>query len=368
MKGVEPVKIKSVDTVYFGIDINDYFKKVEALLSELSFHKRLGQSLRIPQQVEYNKILMTIELTGARFYAYRLTCKDFTLLFAEKAVIDSPPVKVQFSSDYLWSYGYKKAYELFIEWFQEAFNLKIESTRISRLDICIDTDEAEFNQNDINGIVTYSKSKTIHFVSEIDDINYSGRIFTGFTIGRGKSILCRIYDKTREIKKSGKEWFKDIWQSNSWNEECPVWRVEYQLRRDVLKEFKINSVLDSFDKLDSLWKYLTVQWLQIRRPVKNEKVTNWIVKNKWIVIQNAVDYDAPKIAREKIKKGNLKKLMDQAGGLLISISAAETEKEDNIDIEDTVISIKEYLEDKLKKKNKKFENEVFKRKSEYMGV
>jgi hypothetical protein len=357
------MKIKTVDTVHFGIDVIDFYEKAKNLLNELKNLKKLGQEVKNAQQIRLNELLLTVELAGARFYAYRLTCKDFTVLIADMPVHDNPPVKVQFSSGYLWSYGYKQAYDLFSDWFQASTGLKISGTRISRLDICVDTDECSFNQSDILGVVTYSKSKTLHYVSDVDDVNYSGRSFTGLTIGRGKSILCRIYDKTREIQKSGKDWFKDIWQKNEWNEESPVWRVEFQLRRNVLKEFGINSVEDTFSSIDSLWKYLTTQWLQIKNPDKNQKVTYWKNKKKWQIIQSAVDYDVPVIARSKVKKGNLKKLMDQVGGLLISISAAEHEE---MDIDDTVLYCKEYLLDKLKMKRKRFDLEVIKRKSEFM--
>lgn len=357
------MKIKSVDTIHFGIDIIDYFRNAKSLLDRFSYLKTIGQETRIPQQIELNDIMLTVELSGARFYSYRLTCKDFTLLFAEKPSFDNPPVKVNFSSEYLWSYGYQDAYTRFIKWFQTASQLKITGTRISRLDICVDTDEAEFTQKDISGVVTYSKSKTLHFLCPVDDVNFSGRQFTGITIGRGKSILCRIYDKTKEIQKSGKEWFKDIWHKNDWNVTKPVWRVEFQLRRKVLKEFAINSVEDTFQKLESLWKYLTTQWLQIRKPLKNEKVTNWLVTKKWKVIQSAIDYDAPVLIRQKIKQGNLEKLKAQAGGLLISIGAAEYA--DKIDY--TLESLRIYLIDKLKKTGKTYEREVILRKAQYMG-
>lgn len=356
------MKIRSVDTVHFGLDIFDYYINANDLIKRLSGLKELGQALKKPQQIELNTIILDIELSGARFYSYRLTCKDFTLLFSEKPSSENPPVKVQFSSSYLWSYGYKEAFYKFIEWFQKAFTLKITGTRISRLDVCVDTDEAQFKMCDISGIVTYSKTKTMHFLTNVDDINYTGRNFTGFTIGRGNTILCRIYDKTKEIIKSGKEWFKEIWQKNGWKEEKPVWRVEFQLRRKVLKEFSFDSVEDTFLELDALWKYLTCEWLELRKPVKNVQVSRWQIKTKWQVIQTAVEYDAPALIRLKIKKGNLEKLKAQAGGLLISIGAAEFID----DIKGTVESLEDYMIEKLKKKKKKFDNEVKIRQKQYM--
>lgn len=357
------MKIKSIDTLHFGLDIQDFQINASKWLGKFAHLKSIGQVTRVPQQIKLNDTMLTVELTGARFYSYRLTCKDFTILFADKPNFDNPPVKVNFASEYLWSYGHQEAYQRFIDFFQITFNLQITGTRISRLDICVDTDEAEFNQKDIFGVVTYSKTKTLHYISPVDDVNYSGRQFTGITIGRGKSILCRIYDKTKEIQKSGKEWFKEIWEKSHCKPDKPVWRVEFQLRRKVLKEFSIDSVEDSFQNLESLWKYLTGQWLQIRKPEKDRKVTDWAITRKWAVVQSAVDYEAPDLIRQKVKQGNLEKLKAQAGGLLISIGAAEYA--DKMDF--VLDSLKDYLSTKLKKTGKTFEREVYLRKGQYMG-
>ena len=66
-------------------------------------------------------------------------------------------------------------------------------------------------------------------------------------------MLARIYNKTIEIPKSGKIWFKDIWKENGWNGEKTVWRIEFQLKRGVLKELQIDLVEDLFEKEDELW-------------------------------------------------------------------------------------------------------------------
>ena len=39
----------------------------------------------------------------------------------------------------------------------------------------------------------------------------------GSKAGR-KSLFCRVYDKTRELEQSGKEWFRDLWRYRRWTE------------------------------------------------------------------------------------------------------------------------------------------------------
>ena len=47
-------------------------------------------------------------------------------------------------------------------------------------------------------------------------------------------MLARIYNKSEEIKTTGKEWFKTIWLDNGWEGKKDVWRIEFQLRRKAL--------------------------------------------------------------------------------------------------------------------------------------
>lgn len=61
----------------------------------------------------------------------------------------------------MWSYGYKEAYNRFIDWFEQAFNVCVQETRISRVDICVDTDEIEFVESDIKSVVTKTRKKRV---------------------------------------------------------------------------------------------------------------------------------------------------------------------------------------------------------------
>lgn len=136
-------------------------------------------------------------------------------------------------------------------------------------------------------------------------------------------MLCRIYEKSREIRKSGKVWFQTLWEDNLWNRESPVWRVEFQLWRAALKELGINSVEDVWGKEDGLWSYLTGEWFQLKTP-KNDIVSRWPEKRKWKFIRQALSgYDVSPLVRKKVRQGNLKKLSSLCSGVLISIGALE---------------------------------------------
>ncbi len=99
------------------------------------------------------------------------------------------------------------------------------------------------------------------------------RGFTGFVFGK-KALLARVYDKTAEIAETGKAWLPDRWaKSGRYRPGPPVWRIEYQLRRQALSSFARHddrTRLDTWEQvrtaIPSLWRTLTMDWLSIRLP------------------------------------------------------------------------------------------------------
>jgi hypothetical protein len=88
---------------------------------------------------------------------------------------------------------------------------------------------------------------------------------SGFSIGKGE-IRARIYNKTLEARKVGKEWQFELWDKDG---NLEVWRVEFQLRREALKSFGIENLDDFLNASQSIWDYCTNQWLSMRSGGKN---------------------------------------------------------------------------------------------------
>jgi hypothetical protein len=53
----------------------------------------------------------------------------------------------------------------------------------------------------------------------------------------GSKLYARLYNKSREIVISGKEFLRDIWLSNGWDGESKVVRSEFSLAGEFLREF-----------------------------------------------------------------------------------------------------------------------------------
>jgi dsDNA-binding SOS-regulon protein len=350
--------VKGLDTIEFGLDFENYSQSFESFITQFQKLKEYAQETGKEQLIELGDLLLIVHRNGQKFYSYKLSCKDFSIAFAEKEMKSNSPIFVRFMSSYIWSFGYKRAYEQFMEWFK-CFNVKPTIDRLSRIDICVDTDQSRFIQNDVKGVVTKARSNTEHFVNEVYT---NGRTFSGFTFGRGGPMLARIYNKSLEIKKSGKVWFYEIWSERGWDGENDVWRVEFQLRREALKELSIDTFDKLLDKVNELWTYLSGDWLTIRQPSR-DNVSRWKIKNKWKLIQKAeIEYEATPLIRQVIKQGNLKQLLDQAAGLMMSVASIS----DHDSIVNTSDVVKSWFEITLANKNTTFEAEKVKRKARFM--
>lgn len=80
-----------------------------------------------------------------------------------------------------------------------------------------------------------------------------------FQFGRD-DIVLRIYDKVAEIKQqSGKTWFYKLWWQDS-----GVWRIEWQIRKNILRRFGIRTFADLNDQQGDLLRYLAGEHTTLR--------------------------------------------------------------------------------------------------------
>jgi hypothetical protein len=355
---VNALILKGIDTIEFGLDVDDYLSTFKPCLELFKSMKEAAQVSGVEQTINIGGVELTVHRTGIPFYAYKLTCNDFSICFMDKEMKGNSPIFVRLMSGFLWSYGHKKAYEIFLDWFRY-FDATLYGIRLSRSDICVDIDEVAFKQSDTKGVVTRARRRVEHFVNgEYKE----GREFSGFTVGGGGPILARIYNKSLEIKKSGKLWFHDIWREHGWSESRDVWRVEFQIRRAALKEFFIHSVNQLFEKEEQLWAYLTEEWLTVNQPSK-DNVSRWKPKKKWKLVQTAgMNYKPSPLIREVVKKANLKQLLDQAAGIMLSVAALSNHDS----FEATAKNIQSWAEMNLSKKNTSFLAEKQRRREKYL--
>lgn len=306
------MKILSIDTIEFGINVANYDKDFFDFIYKLEELKELSQKNMKDEVISINGINFSVNRKGQGFYRYKLECLDFHIYFMQHDMKNNPPIYIRFMSQFLWSYGYIECYKKFLEWFR-TFDVWITENKLSRLDICFDTEEIEFLPSDKNYFVTRAKKVDTHYIEEkayIDSEHYVGKIFSGFVIGRGSPLSCRIYNKSLEAK-NGKQWFCSIWEEYNYNPSKTVWRIEFQCRRQVLKELQVNSYEDINNKLEEIWAYYTQRWLVLKTKEK-ANVSRCSVLKKWTLVQNGgKDYKSTPIIRCSIRYGKLSSLLRQ---------------------------------------------------------
>ena len=106
--------------------------------------------------------------------------------------------------------------------------------------------------------------------------------FTGWSIGMGGVIGARLYDKTREIIHSGKDWAMLLWLPAGWQSGEAVWRLEFELKREVLKELGLSSLETVLANLGGLWRYATADWLRLTAPNEHDATrARWLNHSLW---------------------------------------------------------------------------------------
>lgn len=239
-----------------------------------------------------------------------------------------PEVKIELRSRFLWH----KGWDLAMLWADAWVNqwASVVDMSIARLDLAVDMPEVLPKLDMIKHVVTRARAKTVYQTIE-DGYKDNSESFTvgvkhtGYRFGRGGPLVARIYDKDAEIEHSGKAWMHDIWAANGWDGETPVTRVEFQLRRDVLKEMGIETVEAVRARMGDLWRYLSNDWLRLveyRRADTNRD--RWPVRPFWRRVMKAWPLfgemvDRIERDRQVIPSGQV--LEDMAKGIMSSAVA-----------------------------------------------
>jgi hypothetical protein len=284
----------------------------------------------------------TIKPHGTKGFSWILTGFDFTYKIANSLKPGSRPnVMIEIRSETLWRLGPEEAINIALRLIT-ANGGRILEAKLSRLDICVDflMPEKRWSYELMEYAVTRAADTAPFF---------HHKKLTGIRIGKG-IISARLYDKPLEIKQqSKKEWMYDIWGIKKVPEGEKIIRIEFQLRREILKELRLNKAEDLFQKVDKAWAYCTRRWLKFQdRPGLHHTQRSTF---KWYEeIQDGFKgvQGAEPLVREKAVSTDKKRLMQQVNGLIESLHAINQEekkadREKPVRIEDCVGSYRNEL-------------------------
>jgi hypothetical protein len=115
---------------------------------------------------------------------------------------------------------------------------------------------------------------------------------------------------------------RTVWELASYDPAAPVWRLEYQVRREALRELHVSELPDIDGKLGGLWDYLARDWLRLTVPVRGDRPERWPVDPDWQQLRGA-DFGAAggALIRERKRSSDMHRLESQLFGLLVSHAA-----------------------------------------------
>jgi hypothetical protein len=204
-------------------------------------------------------------------YPFYLTGEDFHIQCGE---FNKPSFFVKFLSQALWRESAHLLHEKFLAWAKSVGLVDYQPERISRVDFAFDY---------ALPIVDFDLS---HFVSRCNKDSLhreNGKVQT-FTIGKG-DLLLRVYDKVAEIEQqSNKTWFFVLWDG----QDQDVWRIEWQIRKAVLRQFSICTFADLQKIGGDLLRYLCAEHTSLRVPNGDENRSRWPVHPLWADLQGRI--------------------------------------------------------------------------------
>lgn len=218
---------------------------------------------------------------GAGMFPFVLDDNAYRIQFARPGK-RLPMAYVKVSAAYLAHQG-SRAVQEELETLLAEFGLLGGRNMVSRIDLAADF-SSPCNMDSWHRSAWVTRAVEIHSYAK-------DQHFTGWTIGMGGVIAARLYDKTREISHSGKTWAMDLWRPAGWEPGQQVWRLEFELKRDYLKERCLSSLESVLVNLNGLWSYATTEWLRLTEPNPHDSTrARWPTHPLWIALAT-VDWD-----------------------------------------------------------------------------
>jgi hypothetical protein len=303
------VLCSGIDSLYVSFRGEPNAVVLEAL-GEAKAHARETGQAQLLQLPGTNKALM--QPSGWGRYRYWLRCDGFDAFIGAGSGL--PAVYMRLLSSLIHEVGPTSALAEVNLFVNGPVLAVTDEVLCSRVDIYVDFQGWVPSADDYQRFVVRSRKNTWHTA-----VHHDGRSFTGFTFGRD-TLMARLYDKSVEVTRSGKDWMHLVW-GDALDPAVPVWRLEFQLRRQLLKECAIDSPEQVIDQRQQLWKYST-QWLSLREPRRGVRRVRWPVDNVWLQLAKS-GQDAPvsPLVRQRIKKHDESVLVRGLAGYASSLAA-----------------------------------------------
>lgn len=306
-------------------------------------------------------------------YAYHISRADVHIFFSRRKDMSTPNVLVDIGSLSCWNPGFDTVLQT-VHDLIENYGGRVLKNTISEVHLCADVIGQDIEALPLenyrywitraNKFGSYRDRRKLEGVTMSQNIGRLGLsdspedFFdpdnaneTGVRIGKG-DIMLRVYDKVLELKHDASKQavFASVWGKESYDESA-VTRVEFQLRRPVLKQMGVNSLEDLREKISGVWKYLTQDWTRLSvNPVdRDNRHQDRAVMHPWWQTVQTIKWDNNLVTvfrKKKVPTRNIEHLLDLMVGCSISLGTILERKTD--DIEGVIAMGQGYLETRLR--------------------
>jgi hypothetical protein len=307
------VLASGVDSLYLSFRGKVPVGRLEALEALRDVAQRDGA----PVPISLPGRTVVVRPNGWGHYRYWVHSSDFEVFVARGDKL--PAAYVQLRSHYLHAVEVQEAVaaaEAFVRgWIADG----VDPPTVSRMDLYADFQGWLPVEDDYRRFVTRGRKSTAYV--EPLQAHFDGSRFTGFRIGK-QAMVARLYNKTLEIKSTNKEWVQEIWAAAGCNVTRPVWRLEFQIGRQVLAETNLRQSDEVLEGRHELWAYATTTWLSLRNQSANNQRYRWPVAEEWRALQQALlDCPCSPAVRRRIREHDELVLVRGAAGYLSSLAA-----------------------------------------------
>lgn len=259
-----------IDSLYLNYQ-GSVFPVVDIRLATL---KKLAQSPDAYDQSSAQYLaggqLFEVKDKAPKGFAYVLEDGSFRIQISRSSKLPCAYVKI--SSAYLAHVGPAKAEEAARKVVDELIEVR-DAANVSRIDLFVDFASSENMEWDRNAWVTRAH--------DVDRYSEKG-VFTGWVVGKGGVISARLYHKLLQAAKIGAGYLLELWEKAGWDGVTDVWRLEFQLRRELLSQHGVLNLSAVLEHLNSLWSYATTEWLRLTLPSEEDKTrSRWPLHPLW---------------------------------------------------------------------------------------
>lgn len=231
----------SIDTICLTINLD---RETQAYLMSWQFSHHLMPKNVFPTDCGIPRYKWGIELDGIRIY------------YSDSDALN-PNCFIRFSSEYIQRVGYNVAYARCVTFLKTVgVQRPGRKLKLSQIDLAFDFQSYLGRYLDNPGFRVCTR-----LAESTDRKKHDVLTWRLWGVGASRGYKVRVYDKLLESNEvAGKEYWHAVWEAQGFNLEEPIWRVEYEMHRDFLKQWKIERLTQFLNIQQSIQKRLFDLW------------------------------------------------------------------------------------------------------------